>query len=71
MEREFKHDADAVHLAEGWIGLCATCGWVGHAYGSEEQASAESARHVAEAAERGAGSPDLDPAATPFRHRAA
>lgn len=49
LERELRHDADAVHLAEGWIGLCATCGWVGQAYGSEEQARTESARHVAEA----------------------
>ncbi len=71
LQRELKHDADAVHLAEGWIGLCATCGWVGHAYGSRDQARAESARHVAEAAEDDAESPDLGPAAAPFRDQAA
>lgn len=69
MQRELKHDADAVHLAEGWIGLCATCGWVGHAYGSKDTARDESARHVAEAAE--SRSPDLGPAAAPFRDQAA
>lgn len=70
MAKELKHDADAVHLAEGWIGLCATCGWVGHSYGSRQEASAESARHVAEAA-ASAESPDLGPAAAPFRDQAA
>lgn len=72
LAKELKHDADAVHLAEGWIGLCATCGWVGHAYGSRDQARAESTRHVADAAaDGGTESPDLGPAAAPFRDRAA
>jgi hypothetical protein len=50
MERsERKHDAAAVELAAGWIGLCATCGWVGETYGSRQKADADSARHVTEA----------------------
>lgn len=69
LAKELEHDADAVHLAEGWIGLCATCGWVGHAYGSEDEARAESGRHVAGAAE--GRSPDLGPAAAPYRDQAA
>jgi hypothetical protein len=45
------HDAAAIELAAGWIAICASCGWVGESYGSEEQASAASSRHIAEAAE--------------------
>jgi hypothetical protein len=45
------HHAEPVHLAEGWIGICATCGWVSRDYGSEEQARTESACHVVNAAE--------------------
>ncbi|MBS1879270.1 MAG: hypothetical protein JST31_07140 [Actinobacteria bacterium] len=45
------HEAEAVHLAEGWLGICATCGWVSRDYGSEEQARTESAGHVANASE--------------------
>ena len=48
-QHERKHDAAAVELAAGWIAICATCGWVGEAYGSREKAAADSARHVAEA----------------------
>jgi hypothetical protein len=51
MERaERKHDAAAVELAAGWIAICATCGWVGETYGSEQKAGADSARHVEETA---------------------
>ncbi len=46
---EHKHDAAAVELAAGWIALCATCGWVGEAYGSREQAAADSERHIDQA----------------------
>ncbi len=45
------HHAEPVLLAEGWIGICATCGWVSRDYGSEEQARAESAGHVVNATE--------------------
>lgn len=45
------HDAAAVELAAGWIALCASCDWVGESYGSEQQASAASERHIAEAGE--------------------
>lgn len=45
------HHAEPVHLAEGWIGICATCGWVSRDYGSEEQARTESACHVVNATE--------------------
>jgi hypothetical protein len=44
-----KHDAAPVELAAGWIAICATCGWVGETYGTEQKAAADSARHVAEA----------------------
>ncbi len=46
---ERKHDAAPVELAAGWIAICATCGWVGETYGSQGQAAADSARHIAEA----------------------
>jgi hypothetical protein len=50
MERnERQHDAAPVELAAGWIALCATCGWVGEAYGSEQKAASDCARHIAEA----------------------
>lgn len=45
------HHAEPVELAAGWIGICATCGWVSRDYGSERHAAAESARHAANAAE--------------------
>jgi hypothetical protein len=45
------HDAEPVQLAEGWIGICATCGWVSRDYGSEQQARTESAGHVRNASE--------------------
>lgn len=45
------HHAEPVQLAEGWIGICATCGWVSRDYGSEQHASAESASHTANAGE--------------------
>lgn len=45
------HQAEPVLLAEGWIGICATCGWVSRDYGSEEQARNESSGHVANATE--------------------
>lgn len=45
------HHAEPVELAEGWIGICATCGWVSRDYGSEQHASAESASHTANAGE--------------------
>ena len=47
-QQERKHDAAAVELAAGWIALCATCGWVGETYGSEQKAGADCARHIAE-----------------------
>lgn len=43
-----KHDAAPVELAAGWLAICATCGWVGETYGSEQQAAADSDRHIAE-----------------------
>lgn len=46
---ERQHDAAPVELAAGWIAICATCGWVGETYGTREQATADSARHVEEA----------------------
>lgn len=45
------HHAEPVQLAEGWIGICATCGWVSRDYGSQQHATAESASHTANAAE--------------------
>jgi hypothetical protein len=45
------HDAAAVELAAGWIAICASCGWVGESYGTEEQASVASSRHIAEVGE--------------------
>jgi len=45
------HHAEPVELAEGWIGICATCGWVSRDYGNERHAAVESARHTANAAE--------------------
>jgi hypothetical protein len=45
------HHAEPVHLAEGWIGICATCGWVSRDYGSERHAQSESAQHTVNAAE--------------------
>lgn len=45
------HHAEPVQLAEGWIGICATCGWVSRDYGSEQHARSESSRHVVNAAE--------------------
>jgi len=50
-ELQRHHHAEPVELAEGWIGICATCGWVSRDYGNERHATAESARHVANAAE--------------------
>jgi ApbE superfamily uncharacterized protein (UPF0280 family) len=50
-ESRRKHDAAAVELAAGWIAICASCGWVGESYGTEEQASVASSRHIAEAAD--------------------
>lgn len=47
-QREREHDAAPVELAAGWIAICATCGWVGEAYGSQQKATADSARHIAE-----------------------
>jgi hypothetical protein len=44
------HHAEPVELAEGWIGICATCGWVSRDYGNERHATAESASHTANAA---------------------
>jgi hypothetical protein len=33
--REFEdHDVAQVLLAEGWVGICVTCGWVGDNHGS-------------------------------------
>ena len=46
---ERQHDAAPVELAAGWIAICATCGWVGETYGSEQKAAADAARHIAEA----------------------
>lgn len=46
-----EHEAEPVQLAQGWIGICAGCGWVSRDYGSEEQAAGECASHVANAAE--------------------
>lgn len=46
---ERTHDTAPVELAAGWLAICATCGWVGEAYGSEPKARADCARHVAEA----------------------
>jgi hypothetical protein len=41
------HDVVQVHLAEGWIGICVTCGWVGDNHGSStEDAAFECRRHV-------------------------
>ena len=48
-QTERQHDAAAVELAAGWIALCATCGWVGEAYGSEQKAASDCARHIAAA----------------------
>lgn len=45
------HHAEPIELAEGWIGICATCGWVSRDYGSEQHARSESSRHAANAAE--------------------
>ena len=45
------HHAEPVQLAEGWIGICATCGWVSRDYGSEQHARSESSRHSVNAAE--------------------
>lgn len=45
------HHAEPVQLAEGWIGICATCGWVSRDYGSEEHARVESSRHADNAGE--------------------
>ena len=45
------HHAEPVELAEGWIGICATCGWVSRDYGNERHAATESARHSTNAAE--------------------
>lgn len=50
-ELQRHHHAEPVELAEGWIGICATCGWVSRDYGSEQHARSESARHVVNAAE--------------------
>ena len=46
---ERQHDAAPVELAAGWIAICATCGWVGETYGTQQKAAADSARHIAEA----------------------
>ena len=46
---ERQHDAAPVELAAGWIAICATCGWVGETYGSQQKAAADSASHIAEA----------------------
>jgi hypothetical protein len=41
------HDVVQVHLAEGWIGICVTCGWVGDNHGlSTEDAVFECRRHA-------------------------
>jgi hypothetical protein len=41
------HDVVQVHLAEGWIGICVTCGWVGDNHGpSTEAAVFECRRHA-------------------------
>lgn len=48
-QTERQHDAAPVELAAGWIALCATCGWVGETYGSEQKADSDCARHIAEA----------------------
>jgi hypothetical protein len=41
------HDVVQVHLAEGWIGICVTCGWVGDNHGpSTEEAVFECRRHA-------------------------
>jgi hypothetical protein len=45
------HHAEPVQLAEGWIGICATCGWVSRDYGTEQHARSESSRHSANASE--------------------
>jgi hypothetical protein len=47
---ERTHDAAPVELAAGWLAICATCGWVGETYGSQQKAAADSARHIAAAA---------------------
>jgi hypothetical protein len=48
-QNERTHDTAPVELAAGWLAICATCGWVGETYGSQQQAAADSARHIAEA----------------------
>jgi hypothetical protein len=50
-ELQRHHHAEPVELAEGWIGICATCGWVSRDYGNERHATVESSRHSANAAE--------------------
>ena len=40
------HDAVPVQLADGWIGICATCGWLGESHDSVVEADDESRRHA-------------------------
>jgi hypothetical protein len=46
MKESVDHDVVQVHLAEGWIGVCVTCGWVGDSHGSSTvDAEFECRRH--------------------------
>ena len=59
-ERPLEHDAVPVHLTDGWVAICATCGWVGENRGSKPVAAKDAEQHVLQA--KRADSPATDPA---------
>jgi hypothetical protein len=41
MERPDTHDAATVTLAAAWVGVCASCSWIGPERDSEQRAAAD------------------------------
>jgi hypothetical protein len=41
VEKSDPHDATTLTLAAAWVGVCATCGWIGPERDSEGRAEAD------------------------------
>jgi hypothetical protein len=46
MEKSEPHDAVPVRLADAWVGVCATCDWIGPERESEQRAAADDYWHM-------------------------
>ena len=41
MDKQATHDAATVTLAEAWVGVCASCSWIGPERDSQRRADAD------------------------------